>query len=131
MSLTEGVEWVRQIALSATDPTVIVEANQSQRWLQQQLADAGLNALPAQSTTNKEDRLIDLSIPLENDRIKFIDWNHGTDDPHPYQELVSELLAFPEGSHDDLIDSLHLAVSNAPVSMGRSIMGVDGWQTDE
>jgi phage terminase large subunit-like protein len=131
MSLTEGVEWVRQIALSATDPTVIVEANQSQRWLQQQLADAGLNALPAQSTTNKEDRLIDLSIPLENDRIKFIDWNHESDEPHPYQELVSELLAFPEGSHDDLIDSLHLAVSNAPVSMGRSIMGVDGWQTDE
>lgn len=135
MTLQQGCQWIGQIANSARGATVVCEANQAQRWLVDELHDHGVHAEPVQSTRGKEDRLLDLSIPLENDTIQFVDWNADSEndvgDRHPYGDLVDELLSFPEGNHDDLIDSLHRAVDYAPVSTGANILGADPYENDE
>jgi hypothetical protein len=116
MTLQEGIEWISSTAATVPSPELIIEANQSQRWLQQELASEGLNTTPVQSTRNKEDRLIDLSIPLENDRILFVNHDRNSTPASPddrWSDLRDELLAFPDGSHDDCLDSLYLAVDNA------------------
>lgn len=129
MSLASGCEWIASIANQARGAHVVAEANQAQRWLIEELKDYGVYADPVTSTRNKESRILDLSIPLENGTIEFVDWNAETPEDvgkdHPYQELVGELLSFPEGSHDDMVDALHRAVDFAPVSLGTNILGAD------
>jgi len=131
MSLQEGVQWISQVASSAGDCSVVVEANQSQRWLSQALRDNGIGTQPVQSSRNKENRLIDLSVPLENDTVQFVDWSDESESAGKYyDDLISELLAFPNGSHDDLIDALWLAVDNSQVSLGTDILSFDPFSDD-
>lgn len=139
MTLKQGVSWVSRISNTVPNPKVFVESNQSQRWLKQELKAQGVNAVAVNSTQNKEERIIDLSIPIENGTIKFVNhppqnateaeleaWEKEKQnlgyDPR-WKELVNELLAFPEGNHDDLIDSLHLCVDNAGIGANTSILG--------
>ena len=119
MTLREGISWISKTASQVPAPELVIESNQSQRWLQQELASEGLNTTPVQSTRDKEDKLIDLSIPIENDRIIFVNHNRNATSENPddrWQDLRDEMLAFPNGSHDDCLDSLYLAVDNATSS---------------
>jgi predicted phage terminase large subunit-like protein len=131
MSLKQGVSWLQEIAGQVPNPKLFVESNQAQDWLRQSLADAGLNATPVNSTRNKEERLIDLSIPLENGTVEFV--NHDVDpqlgyDPR-WQNLIQEMLAFPDGSHDDQLDSLGLVVRNANIGTN-NILSADMYGRD-
>jgi len=120
MTLTEGVDWIQSIANQCEQqPQLIIESNQSQRWLQQQLADSGLNAIPVQTTRNKEEKLIDLSIPISNGTVKFVGW---PDIEDPYQELRNQMLSWPDAAHDDLMDSLSLIVNHTDLT-STSIFG--------
>lgn len=129
MTLQEGCEWIGQIANQVPQASVVAEANQAQRWLIDELKNYGVYAEPVTATRNKESRILDLSIPLENGTIEFVDHNAETPEEvgknAPYQELIGELLSFPEGSHDDLVDALHRAVDYAPVNLGTTILGSD------
>ena len=119
MTLREGITWISQTASQVPSPELLIESNQSQRWLQQELASEGLNTTPVQTTRDKEDKLIDLSIPLENDRILFVNHDPNSTPENPddrWDNLRDEMLAFPDGSHDDCLDSLFLAVDNAQAS---------------
>lgn len=133
LTLKQGVEWVKSIAGGVPNPTVAVESNQSQRWLKQELADAGLNATAVMNQTNKEDRLIQMSIPLERGTVRFL--NQDMDESLGYdprwQDLIGELLSFPEGAHDDLMDGLHIAIDNAGIMTGGNILGADPYESDE
>ncbi|AFH22250.1 hypothetical protein OSG_eHP20_00075 [environmental Halophage eHP-20] len=120
MTLTEGVNWIQSIANQCEQqPQLIIESNQSQRWLQQQLADSGLNAIPVQTTRNKEEKLIDLSIPISNGTVQFVEW---PDIDDPYQELRNQMLSWPDAAHDDLMDSLALIVNHTDLT-STSIFG--------
>ena len=120
MTLTEGVDWIQSIANQCEQqPQLIIESNQSQRWLQQQLAESGLNAIPVQTTRNKEEKLIDLSIPISNGTVKFVEW---PDIDDPYQELRNQMLSWPDAAHDDLMDSLALIVNHTDLT-STSIVG--------
>jgi len=129
MTLSEGVEWLQAIeGQIETQAQMIVESNTTQRWLQQALADAGLNAIPVQTTQNKEDKLIDLSIPLSNGTVEFCDWSGSQDD---FSELRNQMLSFPDSSHDDLMDSLSLIVNHTDITsqniFGGSYGGRELW----
>lgn len=123
MSLKEGTEWVAEIASNVPDPNLYVESNQSQRWLAQELADYGLSVTQVQTGRNKEDKLTAMSIPLTNGVVKFV--NHEIDEQIGYDprwsNLIDEALAFPEGSHDDLLDSLNIVLDNANISRTMSL----------
>jgi len=123
MSLKEGTEWVAEIASNVPDPNLYVESNQSQRWLAQELADYGLSVTQVQTGRNKEDKLTAMSIPLTNGVVKFV--CHETDEQLGYDprwsDLIDEALAFPEGSHDDLLDSLNIVLDNANISRTMSL----------
>lgn len=126
LTLKQGVEWIRGVTSTVESPEVYVESNQSQRWLKQELQDAGINARAVMNTSNKEDRLIQLTLPIERGDVKFL--NRELDktlgyDPR-FKNLISEMLSFPEGSHDDLLDSLEIAVNNISIG-GNSIIGGD------
>lgn len=132
MSLREGVEWIKRIGGESSD-RIYVEANQSQRWLKQELQDAGLNAVPIQSYRDKEERIIDLSVPIERGDIKFVNRDIDSQlgyDPR-WQDLIQEMLAFPEGSHDDMVDSLHLLVDNCELGAATSIFGANPRARDD
>jgi len=97
---------------------MLIESNQSQRWLQQELENQGLNAVPIQTTRNKEEKLVDLSIPLSNGVVKFVEW-----DNHPFQDLISQMLSWPDATHDDLMDSLSIIVEHTDLNPTSIISG--------
>lgn len=127
MSLKQGMSWITKLSANLPNPAVYVESNQSQRWLKQELKDQGLNAKAIQNTSNKEERIVQLTLPLERGDIQFV--NREIDeqlgyDPR-YQDLISEMLAFPEGSHDDLVDSLEILVDNMGVGSNYNVLGAN------
>lgn len=131
LTLRQGVNWVSQITADI-NCRVFVESNQSQIFLQQELQNQGVNAIPIHATQNKEDRIFDLSIPIENGTIEFV--NQETDanlgyDPR-WQNLMQELLAFPDGTHDDLADSLWLVVDNAEINVGLGGLSAEMYDTE-
>jgi hypothetical protein len=73
-----------------------------------------------------------MSIPIENNLVKFV--CHETDEQLGYdprwQNLIDEALAFPEGSHDDLLDSLHIVIENANISRSMAL-GTDMYGREE
>jgi len=79
-----------------------------------------MDVTPINTSTNKEDKIIDLSIPIANGTVKFIDWG---DEDSTFQELHQQMLAWPESNHDDMIDSLALVVNNSDVHTSQSIVG--------
>lgn len=135
MTLSQGCEWIGQIANSARGATIVAEINSTQEWLLGELRDRGVYPEGVTSTREKEARLLDLTIPISNGTIKFVDFNADTPEDvgkdHPYGDLVSEALAFPDGAHDDLLDSLHKCAEYAPVRMGGRILGADMWGEDD
>jgi hypothetical protein len=55
--------------------------------------------------------------------VKFIDWSVLEDDDEDVvQPLLNQLLAFPEGNHDDMADALSLVVNHANIT-AQSIFG--------
>ena len=119
MTLNEGVQWLRAIAKECEQrPQMLIEANQSQRWLQQELQNKGLNAVPIQTTRNKEEKLVDLSIPLSNGIVKFVKWQN-----HPFDDLISQMLSWPDARHDDLMDSLSMIVEHTDLNPSGIISG--------
>jgi predicted phage terminase large subunit-like protein len=109
-------------------PEIVVEANQSQRWLQQKLSERGIPAAPVQTTRNKEDKLIDLSIPVSDGTVQLIDWSGDQSD---FQELRNQMLSFPDGSHDDVMDSLALVVNHSNLGNTSIFSGSYGGDDDE
>jgi len=134
LSLQQGVSWIREVVepLPENSP-IFVESNQSQRWLQQELKDQGLPANPVQNTRNKEERILQISVPLERGTVQLL--NRDVDpslgyDPK-FQPLVQELLSFPDGAHDDMADALQIAVDNAPLGSNTNFMGADPFGGDD
>lgn len=145
MTLKQGVEWIQSIMRTLPQSTqVYVESVQAQRWLRDELSDKGINAVPVNPTGKKEDRLIQLSIPIERGTVKFV--NRPPDDDSEREEwmdyyrrngyaprwehLIQEFLAFPDGTHDDAIDSLEILVDNANLGSETAIFGGDAYGRD-
>jgi len=72
MTLKQGVTWIQEQLRSVPRPEVYVESNQSQRWLKQELSDQGLNASAVMNTSKKEDRIVQLTLPLERGDIQLV-----------------------------------------------------------
>jgi len=125
MTLKEGCNFIQAVASECDSPKLVIEANQSQRWLQQELADRGLNAVPVQTTRNKEDKIIDLSIPISSGKVKFVRW-----DENRFAELHQQMLAWPESNHDDMIDSLSLVVNHSDVNTSERMFGGSYGESD-
>jgi len=116
MTLQEGVTFVEQIAAQCESPRLVIEANQSQRWLQQELQDRGLQAVPIQTTRNKEDKIIDLSIPVASGQVQFVDWGDDT-----FAPLHQQLLSWPDSQHDDMVDSLAMVVNHGGADVSQTM----------
>lgn len=135
MSLKQGVEWLRGVVKDVPKGSPIyVESNQSQVWFKDALKEAGLNAVAEINTTGKEDRLIQMSIPLERGDVKVL--NRDPDDQLGYdprwRPWVQELLSFPDGQHDDLIDATELAIRKADIGgTHKNILSADPYGGDE
>jgi predicted phage terminase large subunit-like protein len=118
MTLGEGATFVEAVANQCENPKLAVEANAAQQYLVDELVDRGLNVTPVNTTTKKEDKIIDLSIPVSNGTVKFVDWEEDR-----FQELHQQMLAWPESNHDDMIDSLSLVINNSDIHTSDSIFG--------
>lgn len=119
LSLQQGVGWLADILEGLPTTRVVAEANQAQRWFVQSATEAGLNVDPVTNTTNKEDRIIQLSVPFENEKVKIVDRPEVD-----WSDFVSEWVAFPNGRHDDQLDAVEMALSQ--ISLGGSVQAYGG-----
>ena len=82
-----------------------VESNAFQVALPQALREGMLPIVQVKQHRDKLWRLMELAPHFENGRIRIHRQNH--------EDLIHEYLQFPKGEHDDILDALHLAFSNA------------------
>ena len=125
LSLSQGVEWLKEVVAGVPNPTINVESVHAQQYFLTAAKDAGLPVTGVDQSLKKEDRLIQLSVPFENDTIRLVNFNtdpeEGLDDR--WDQLAQEWIAFPDGTHDDMLDAVELALRN--LSIGQSF-GADG-----
>jgi len=117
MSMQQGLSWIESVIDGVPSPTVNIESVHAQKFLLQEAQSRGLPVAGVEQSLKKEDRLIQLSVPFESDRIRLINFNTppeaGLDDR--WDELVQEWIAFPDGSHDDMLDAVELALRNIDI----------------
>lgn len=135
LSLSQGVEWLQKVIEGVPSPSINVESVHAQQYFLSACKDAGLPVAGVDQSLSKEDRLIQLSVPFENDNIQLVNFHtdpeQGLDDR--WQDLLGEWLAFPDGSHDDLLDAVELALRNVSIGASYGVEGTDlyGRDTDE
>ena len=80
----------------------------------------------------KEARLIQLSVPFENEVIQLVNFETDPEDglDDRWDELTQEWRAFPDGSHDDMLDAVELALRNISVGQTLGVDGVDMYGRD-
>jgi len=109
--ITECIEWV------PTD-TVRYESVQAQSWFEEDLQDAGLRPVPVTPSANKEQRIVGMSVPFSREACRLVDWSNTRKDVS-WSDFKSEWRTFPEGSHDDQLDAVEMALQ--PVSFGSRV----------
>lgn len=124
LSLSQGVEWLREVVSGVPEPTINVESVHAQQYFLTAAKDAGLPVQGVEQSLKKEDRLIQLSVPFENDTIQLVNFNHPPEDglDSRWDQLIQEWIAFPDGTHDDMLDAVELALRG--LSIGQSF-GID------
>lgn len=107
LSVKQGVAWIAKQVQGYDFGRICVESNHAQSFFTQTLNDHGIAAAEVQSTTNKEERIISMSSRFENGKVRIV----GDQRAAKWQTLINEWVAFPTGSHDDLLDAVNIALS--------------------
>ena len=79
------------------------------------------STLPVRAVTAHKDkvtRAMSLSAQIESGKVKF--------DRYRHQDLIRQLLDFPMGAHDDLVDALGYSVSLALEASSYAVSSVSG-----
>jgi phage terminase large subunit-like protein len=120
----EAAQWIRKIIHPWPTETVKYEAVQAQEWFDSHLKEAGLHPIKYRPRNSKEERILGMSVLFSSEKVELIDWsgfpNHSVD----WDPFRSEWLAYPEGSHDDVIDSVAQALEG--VNFGGALEGMSG-----
>ena len=120
----QAAKWVKESIAGYPTNRVRYESVQAQSWFEQNLKDAGLDPVAVTPQGAKEDRIMMLSIPFSNDNVKLIDWSDVPGKTVDWDAFKSEWLAFPDGSHDDMLDSTAMALD--PVNFHGEIPALSG-----
>lgn len=125
LSLSQGVEWLKEVVKGVPSPTINVESVHAQQYFLTAAKDAGLPVQGVKQSVRKEDRLIQLSIPFENETIRLVNFETDPDAglDERWNQLAQEWIAFPDGTHDDMLDAVELALRG--LSIGQTF-GADG-----
>lgn len=98
-----------------------IESNAYQRALYSSIYDKGLPVVEVKhSVRSKLERMLSLQPNFENGRIKLPKGFQ----PNWMDKFMEEYVNYPRGRHDDILDSLEIAVSLMQPVVGHSSMGV-------
>lgn len=133
LSLRQKIQWLEQVCSTVPNPQVNIEEVAAQRFLLQEAREIGLNVTGVGQGQKKEDRIIQMSIPFEAGNVKLVnrekDPKLGYDER--FREFVNEWIAFPEGSHDDAVDAVEIAMRNVSFGGMASIFGAGNRGDDD
>jgi predicted phage terminase large subunit-like protein len=126
------VEWLKEVISGVPSPRINVESVHAQQYFLSAAKDAGLPVHGVEQSLKKEDRLIQLSIPFENGDIRLINFDApGDDGPEDrWQQFVQEWIAFPDGTHDDMLDAVEIALRGLSIGQTFGADGVDLYGRD-
>lgn len=126
LSLRQGVTWLKSVIQNIPFPTIAIEATHAQRWFLDECREQGLDVYGVQQGMKKEDRLIQMSVPFENGTVRLVNFEEDPDRPEErWGEFVQEWIAFPEGTHDDLLDAVEIGMREIDVGTTLNIEAGD------
>jgi len=120
----EAAQWIRETIHPWPTETVKYEAVQAQEWFDTHLKEAGLRPVKYKPRNSKEERILGMSVLFSSEKVKLIDWSGFPNYSVDWEPFRSEWLAYPEGSHDDVIDSVAQALEG--VNFGAALDGMSG-----
>lgn len=120
----QAATWLKQSLAGYPIENVKVESVQAQEWFQKDVKDVGLNPIPIEHDRPKEERITFLSVPFSNGNVKLIDWSDVDGKSVDWSDFRSEWAGFPNGKHDDQLDSAEMALRD--VNFGGQVQGLSG-----
>jgi phage terminase large subunit-like protein len=135
LSLQQGVNWLQSVIDGVPQPTINIESVHAQQYFLSACKDAGLPVQGVDQSMTKEDRLIQLSVPFEREDIRLVNFEQQPGDglEDRWQQFIQEWIAFPDGTHDDMLDAVEIALRNISIGQTYGVDGMDmyGRDTDE
>ena len=133
LSLNQGVEWLKEVVTGVPQPDIKIESVHAQQYFLTAAKDAGLPVHGVSQSLQKEDRLIQLSVPFENETIQLVNFNtppaEGLDER--WDQLKAEWIAFPDATHDDQLDAVEIALRGLSIGQTFGGEGMDLYGRDD
>ncbi len=133
LTLNQGVNWLQEVVSGVPSPTINIESVHAQQYFLTAAKDAGLPVHGVDQNASKEDRLIQLSIPFENDTIRLVNFENDVADglDARWDQFAQEWIAFPDGTHDDMLDAVELALRGLSIGQTWGAEGLDMYGREE
>jgi len=127
----QAAEWLNTVMGQVPTNKCYVETVQAQSWFLNEVKDYGINAIPIDHDRPKEERITFLSGPFSNGLVKLIDWSDHPDRSFDWSSFRTEWAGFPNGDHDDQLDSLEMALRHVDFGDSVGMFGADPHGDDD
>jgi len=131
-SLQEEIDWLQRVIKGVPQPDIYIESVHAQEYFLSACKDAGLPVTGVDQSLSKEDRLIQLSVPFENDKVRLVNFNRGPEGglDDRWSDFADEWRAFPTGTHDDMLDAVEIALRDVKIGQTFGQSGLDLYGRD-
>lgn len=122
----EAAQWLKGVMHPLPTNQCYIEAVQAQRWFLEHCREVGLSPIPVEHDRPKEERLTYLSVPFSNGNVMLVER-----DTVDWSDFKLEWSSFPNGSHDDQLDALEMALRQCSFVDQGGIYGANPYEDDE
>ena len=121
----QAAEWLASIMGQVPTDRCYIESVAAQAWFLENAKDVGLAPIPITHDRPKEERITFLSVPFSQGLVKLVDWGDHPENSFDWSDFRTEWAGFPNGNHDDQLDSLEIALRHCNLSGGLDIEGAN------
>lgn len=127
----QAAEWLAGIMNQLPTNRCYIESVAAQEWFLENAKEVGLAPIPIDHDRPKEERITFLSVPFDQGLVKLVDWESHDQRTFDWSDFRTEWAGFPNGSHDDQLDAVEMALRHCKLGGTLSMFGSDPYDNEQ